>query len=91
MTSIYVGNLPYQLEEEELRETFSGFGEVTSAKIVMDRDTGKPKGFGFVEMAVDEEAEAAIEGLDGSDLKGRSIRVNKARPRPDRPRHPRRF
>jgi RNA recognition motif-containing protein len=91
MTNIYVGNLPYQLSDEELREAFSAHGEVTSAKVVMDRDTGRSKGFGFVEMPVEEEAEAAIEQLDGSDLKGRSLRVNKARPKPDRPRHPRRF
>jgi len=83
MTNIYVGNLSYQLTEDELRSAFSGFGQVTSAKIIIDRDTGQSKGFGFVEMPVAAEAKTAIEKLDGTDLKGRKLRVNEARPKPD--------
>ncbi len=80
--NIYVGNLPYQLTDEELRKAFEGFGQVTSAKVIMDRDTGRSKGFGFVEMPVQAEGEEAIRKLDGTDLHGRNIRVNEARPRP---------
>ena len=87
--NIYVGNLSYQLTDEELRETFARFGEVTSAKIVIDRETGRSKGFGFVEMPERSDAESAIEQLDGQDLKGRALKVNEARPRP--PRGPRQF
>lgn len=81
--SIYVGNIPYRLTEDELREAFSAFGQVDSAKIITDRETGQSKGFAFVEMPVQAEAEEAIRQLDGSALKGRNIRVNQARPRND--------
>lgn len=85
MTNIYVGNLPYSATEEELRNAFGAFGEVSSAKIIMDRDTGRSKGFGFIEMPSAGEAEAAIRGMDGSEMGGRNLRVNEARPRPPRP------
>jgi cold-inducible RNA-binding protein len=77
---IYVGNLPFTATSENLNELFSKFGTVDSAKIVMDRDTGRSKGFGFVEMASGDEAAAAIEKLNGSDMGGRSLVVNEARP-----------
>ena len=79
--NIYVGNLPYQLTEDELKETFEEFGEVESAKIIMDKYSGRSKGFGFVEMPNDEEAKQAIESMNDSDVKGRNIRVNQARER----------
>ncbi len=79
--NIYAGNLSYALTEEELSQAFSEFGEVISAKIIMDRDSGRSKGFGFVEMGNDDEGEKAIEALDGSLLKGRNLKVNQARPR----------
>ena len=77
---IYVGNLPFSATSESLNEMFSKFGTVDSAKIVMDRDTGRSKGFGFVEMSSGDEASAAIEKLNGSDHGGRSLVVNEARP-----------
>jgi RNA recognition motif-containing protein len=77
---IYVGNLPFSATSESLNEMFSKFGTVDSAKIVMDRDTGRSKGFGFVEMSSGDEAAAAIEKLNGSDMGGRSLVVNEARP-----------
>jgi RNA recognition motif-containing protein len=89
--NIYVGNLPYSLTDEELNETFSQYGQVESAKIIMDRFTGKSKGFGFVEMPEQAEAEDAIKQLDGSSVQGRNIRVNESKPRSDRPRKPRRY
>jgi RNA recognition motif-containing protein len=91
MTSIYVGNLPFQCSEEEMRELFEPFGTVNSVKLVSDRETGKPRGFGFVEMD-DEEAAAAIEQLNGTEFKGRPLRINEARERTSRPpRQNRRF
>ncbi len=78
---IYVGSLPYEVTEEDLREEFGAFGEVASVNIITDRDSGRPKGFGFVEMASKSEAEAAIAGLNGKTLKERTIVVNEARPR----------
>ncbi len=78
--NIYVGNLDYGLNEAQLEAAFAKFGEVTSAKIIYDRITQRSKGFGFVEMANDEEAEAAIEGLNGTELNDRELVVNKARP-----------
>lgn len=81
--NIYVGNLPREATEDDLREAFVAFGEVTSAKIITDRFTGDSRGFGFVEMPNSSEAQAAISGLDGKDLKGRTLRVNEARPRRD--------
>jgi RNA recognition motif-containing protein len=77
---IYVGNLPFSATSEQLNEMFSKFGTVDSAKIVMDRDTGRSKGFGFVEMSTGDEAAAAIEKLNGQDMGGRSLVVNEARP-----------
>lgn len=81
---IYVGNLSYQTSGEDLEALFSQSGEVTSASIVMDRDTGRSRGFGFVEMATREEGEAAIEALNGAEYQGRNLTVNEARPREER-------
>lgn len=78
---IYVGNLNYRMREDTLQELFEPFGEVISVKIITDRMTGRSKGFGFVEMSEKEEAEKAIEKLNGSEIEGRNIRVNVARPR----------
>jgi RNA recognition motif-containing protein len=83
--NIYVGNLPYSITDDELREAFAAFGDVKSAKVIMDRETGRSKGFGFVEMDDAKEAEEAIRVLNGQDLKGRPVRVSEARPRQDRP------
>ena len=85
--NIYVGNLSYRMSDGELREVFSEFGEVSSARIINDRETGRSKGFGFVEMPDDNAANAAIEALNGKEVSGRNIRVNEARPR--EPRQPR--
>jgi RNA recognition motif-containing protein len=82
---IYVGNLPYSVTDASLRSNFGEFGSVSSAKVMMDRDTGKSKGFGFVEMASAELAQAAINGLNGMSVDGRAIVVSLARPREDRP------
>ena len=82
---IYVGNLPFSATNDSLNEMFSKFGTVTSAKIVMDRDTNRSKGFGFVEMSSDSEAASAIDKLNGSDVGGRSLVVNEARPMEPRP------
>ncbi|MFC2032603.1 RNA recognition motif domain-containing protein [Chloroflexota bacterium] len=80
---IYVGNLSYEVTEEDLRQEFGAFGEVTSVSVITDRDSGRPKGFGFVEMGTKSEAEAAITSLNGKTLKDRTIVVNEARPRTD--------
>jgi len=82
--NIYVGNLPYSTQEAELREAFERFGRVDSVHIIMDRETNRSRGYGFVEMSNDSEANAAIEGLNGSDMNGRPLRVNEARPRAER-------
>jgi RNA recognition motif-containing protein len=82
---LYVGNLAYSVRDESLQGAFSQFGTVTSAKVMMDRETGRSKGFGFVEMGSDAEAQAAINGMNGQPLEGRPIVVNEARPREDRP------
>lgn len=79
--NIYIGNLNYKLTEDEIRKTFEQFGTVSSVKLITDRDTGKAKGFGFVEMQNDEEARSAISSLSGSELQGREMVVNEARPR----------
>ena len=79
--NIYVGNLSYEATEEDLRQAFEGFGQVESANIIKDRYSGEPKGFGFVEMPDKAEAQSAIEGLNGKELKGRTLTVNEARPR----------
>jgi RNA recognition motif-containing protein len=82
--NIYVGNLLREATEDDLRQAFEAFGQVTSAKIITDRYTGDSRGFGFVEMPNAQEAKSAISGLDGKDLKGRTLKVNEARPRDDR-------
>ena len=82
---LYVGNLAYSVRDENLQEAFGQYGTVTSAKVMMDRDTGRSKGFGFVEMGSDAEAQAAINGMNGQALEGRAIVVNEARPREERP------
>lgn len=82
---LYVGNLPYSVRDDDLQQSFSAFGAVTSAKVMMERDTGRSKGFGFVEMGSDAEAQAAIEGMNGQSLGGRSLVVNEARPMTPRP------
>ncbi len=87
--NIYIGNLEYGVTEDELRNAFGEFGEVSSASIITDKFTGRSKGFGFVEMPNDAEASAAIDALNDSDLNGRSIKVNQARPREERPSRPR--
>jgi len=82
---LYVGNLPYTVRDEDLQQAFGDFGSVSSAKVMMERDTGRSKGFGFVEMGSDAEAQAAIEGMNGQSLGGRSLVVNEARPMEARP------
>jgi cold-inducible RNA-binding protein len=82
---LYVGNLPYTVRDEDLQQAFGDFGSVNSAKVMMERDTGRSKGFGFVEMGSDAEAQAAIEGMNGQSLGGRSLVVNEARPMEARP------
>ena len=82
---LYVGNLPYTVRDEDLQQSFGAFGSITSAKVMMERDTGRSKGFGFVEMGNDAEAQAAIAGMNGQSLGGRSITVNEARPMEARP------
>ena len=84
--NIFVGNLPFGMTDDELHELFAKFGEITRATVIKDRVTGKSRGFGFVEMMDDEMARAAIEGLNGSDMQGRALTVNEARPRESRPR-----
>lgn len=79
--NIYVGNLSYDTSEEELRAAFAVYGDVTSARIAIDRDTGRARGFGFVEMSNPTEGQAAIAGLNGKDMQGRTVVVNEARPR----------
>ena len=79
--NIYVGNLSYEVTEEDLRTAFESFGKVESANIIQDKYSGKSKGFGFIEMPSAEEAKSAIEGLNGKELKGRNLNVNEARPR----------
>ena len=82
---LYVGNLPYTVRDEDLQQSFSAYGSVNSAKVMMERDTGRSKGFGFVEMGNDAEAQAAVEGMNGQSLGGRSLVVNEARPMEARP------
>lgn len=82
---IYAGNLSYSVTDDDLRSAFAQFGTVDSADVIIDRNTGRSKGFGFVEMSDANEAKAAIEGLNGKDLKGRDMNVNEARPRAERP------
>lgn len=82
---LYVGNLPYSFRDDDMHQTFSAYGNITSAKVMMERDTGRSKGFGFVEMASEAEAQAAIEGLHGQSVGGRALVVNEARPLEPRP------
>ena len=82
---LYVGNLAYTVRDQSLQDAFAQFGTVTSARVMMDRETGRSKGFGFVEMASDAEAQSAINGMNGQPLEGRAIVVNVARPREERP------
>ncbi len=84
--NLYVGNLSYQMTDDDLRTAFEAYGEVSSAKIIRDRETGRSKGFGFVEMPTDSEAEEAIRQLDNAELDGRNVKVNQARPRSESPR-----
>jgi RNA recognition motif-containing protein len=81
--NLYLGNLPFRVSEDEIRDLFSEFGEVTSVKLVSDRDTGRPKGFGFVEMSDQDGGQKAIAELDGKEYQGRALRVNEARPKED--------
>lgn len=85
MTNIYVGNLPFTTNDMELEDLFSQFGEVARASVIMDRDTGRSRGFGFVEMPNDDEAKKAIEEMNGADIGGRPLTVNEAQPRGERP------
>lgn len=82
---LYVGNLAYSVRDESLQAAFSQFGSVTSAKVMMDRETGRSKGFGFVEMSSSAEAQAAMNAMNGQPLEGRAVVVNEARPREERP------
>jgi RNA recognition motif. (a.k.a. RRM, RBD, or RNP domain) len=82
---LYVGNLPYSFRDNDLQEAFGQYGSVTSAKVMMERDTGRSKGFGFVEMGSDAEAQAAIQGMNGQQIGGRGLVVNEARPMEPRP------
>ncbi|MBX3423532.1 MAG: RNA-binding protein [Pirellulaceae bacterium] len=86
MTNIYVGNLSFRATEDDIRSAFSAYGSVTSVNIIMDRDTGRSRGFAFVEMQNAEEAKQAVESVNGKEIAGRSVTVNEARPRTDRPR-----
>jgi RNA recognition motif-containing protein len=83
--NIYVGNLAYSVTEDELREAFASFGEISSVSLITDKFSGQSKGFGFVEMPNNSEADAAIKALNETPLKGRNIKVNQAKPRADRP------
>lgn len=88
LNKLYVGNLPYNTTEDDLREVFSEYGTVISSTIITDRETGRSKGFGFVEMSTEAEADAALNGMNGRDFGGRTLKVDKARPRADRPDRP---
>jgi RNA recognition motif-containing protein len=85
--NIYVGNLPYSVTDSDLRETFSQYGSVDQVNLITDKFSGDSKGFGFVEMNNNSEADAAIKALNGTDMKGRNITVNQAKPKSDRPSH----
>ena len=84
---IYIGNLPWSAEDQDLNDAFAQFGEVTSAKIITDRDSGRSRGFGFVSMSNDDEARQAIESLNDQDFQGRNMNCREATPRQERPRH----
>ena len=84
--NLFVGNLSWDVSQDDLEQSFGAYGQVSSAKVMMDRETGKPRGFAFVDMPNDGEAQKAIQNLNGKELKGRQMNVNEARPREDRPR-----
>jgi RNA recognition motif-containing protein len=84
MKKLYVGNLPFAVDDEALRQMFEEHGQVTSANVITDRDTGRSRGFGFVEISGDDDADAAIKAMDGHAIEGRPLKVNEARPREDR-------
>jgi cold-inducible RNA-binding protein len=88
---IFVGNLSFQTGESELEAAFTAYGTVESATVIMDRESGRSKGFGFVEMAENSEAQLAVNGLNGQELNGRNLTVNEAKPREERPRNDRRW
>ncbi|MBD3237744.1 MAG: RNA-binding protein [Candidatus Eisenbacteria bacterium] len=83
-SKLYVGNLPFELTEDDLHELFAAHGQVVSAKVITDRETGRARGFGFVEMETEDEAQKAIQALDGQEVQGRPIKVNVAKPREPR-------
>lgn len=87
-TKLFVGSLAYSVTDDELEQFFAAIGKVESAKVIIDRDTNRSKGFGFVEMSSDDEAKAAIQQLDGKELNGRAVSVNEARPQERRERRP---
>lgn len=87
-TKLFVGSLSYSVNDDQLNEAFAQFGTVVSAKVIVDRETGRSKGFGFVEMSSDEEAQAAVKGMDGKDIGGRQVAVSEARPQENRERRP---
>jgi RNA recognition motif-containing protein len=87
-TKLFVGSLSFKINDDQLKELFEAFGTVVSASVIIDRDTDRSKGFGFVEMSSDEEAQAAIAALNGKEVEGRAIIVNVARPKEDRPARP---
>ena len=86
--NIYCGNMSFDATEDDVRGLFAAFGDVSTVNIISDRDSGRPKGFGFVEMPQQEQAQAAIAGLNGKEFKGRALNVNEARPKTDRPQRP---
>ncbi len=87
-TKLFVGSLSYSVNDDQLNDAFAPFGTVVSAKVIIDRETGRSKGFGFVEMSSDEEAQAAVKGMDGKDIGGRQVAVSEARPQENRERRP---
>ena len=89
--NIYVGNLPYNVTDADLREAFAAFGDVSAVQLITDKFSGQSKGFGFVEMDNNSQADAAIKALNGTDMNGRNITVNQAKPKSDRPSHGRRY
>jgi RNA recognition motif-containing protein len=88
---IYVGNLPYSVRDNELEEMFTSYGEVTSATVIIERETNRSKGFGFVEMSDNDEANTAINEMNNREINGRGLKVSEAKPREDKPRRPRSF
>jgi cold-inducible RNA-binding protein len=84
-TKLFVGSLSYSVNDDQLKDAFAAAGNVVSAKVIIDRETGRSKGFGFVEMGSDEEAKAAIQQVDGKEIEGRAVSVSEARPREERP------